>query len=110
MTTLHLEITIVNIFVLVAGTGSVPGGSVGLTVTDPTGVIAPQTGKVNGTETPTPYQMTFTAVAAAGSVLAQPLDATGAPVGSPITQAYGAVTTPGAGFTALTGVTVTAAP
>jgi hypothetical protein len=107
--TLHLEITIVNINVLVAGSGSVPGGSVQLTVTDSTGVIAAQTAKVNGTET-VPYQALFTGVAAAGSVSAQSLDATGATSGSPISQLYGSATGAGAGFTALTGITVTAAP
>ena len=98
----------INVNVLVAGSGSVPG-SILLTVTDPTGVVPAQTQTVNGTEA-TPFQANFQGVADSGAVSAQSLDASGNNLGSPITQNYGATGTgTGSTFSTLSGITVTQA-
>jgi hypothetical protein len=79
-------------------------GHTNLLVTDSAGVA--QTLAVNGSETP-PWTVTAIGLAdGAGTVVGTDVDATGATIGTPVTQSFttGAVT-----FPATTGITVTPA-
>jgi hypothetical protein len=66
-----------------------------LTVTDDTGAPA-QTADLTGAETPTPWAATFTVSDGhVGSVSAQDLDTTGAPIGAAVVEPYDSTGTGG---------------
>lgn len=73
------------------------------------GAGAAQTANLNGTETPTPWAVTFQNVApGAGNVVVTDTDANGTAIGAPITQPYNVSGggTGGGTFSQTTGVTV----
>jgi hypothetical protein len=73
--------------------------------TDASGVK--QNATLTGAESP-PWSVTFTSLAdGPGSVVAQDVDSTGAPIGSPATGSFNNQGAPPATFPATTGMTVT---
>lgn len=82
-----------------------PFASTSVVVTDSSGVAQPAV-LLTGAETPNPWAFTTSVAVGAGTVIATDLDASGATLGTPITQSFTEVGTP-ATFFPSTGITVT---
>jgi hypothetical protein len=67
---------------------------------------ASQTSNLTGSETPTPWSVSLTVAAGAGSITATDISTTGATIGTPVTQSYTTIATPTT-FPATSGITVT---
>ena len=89
----------------VAGNAAIVSTSV--VVTDSSGV-AQAAAILNGTESPTPWAFNTSVAPGAGTVVATDNDATGATVGTPVSQSFTeAGTTGGGGNTVTSAITVT---
>ena len=95
---------------IVLAKGPAPAGtpvvaSTSVVVTDSSGTAQPAV-VLTGVESPTPWGFTTSVAVGAGTVVATDLDATGATVGTPVSQAFTEMGSPPAS-SITTGITVT---
>ena len=106
-----MSTTLIAVIVALAKGASIPTpngvafASTSVVVTDSSGTPQPAV-LLTGIETPTPWAFSTSVAIGAGSVVATDLDANGATLGVPVTQAFTEVGSPPS-FFPTTGITVT---